>query len=103
MSYDSKKKNRLPLTVSLNPFGTGQCLTTSKRLTKEGDMVVSIPLEQGNVLRHEEYVKGVLYGCVSIPLEQGNVLRPAIFYAENEQESLNPFGTGQCLTTQNFS
>ena len=74
MSYDSKKKNRLPLTVSLNPFGTGQCLTTSKRLTKEGDMVVSIPLEQGNVLRRNAQRLRLLLK-VSIPLEQGNVLR----------------------------
>ena len=36
---------------SLNPFGTGQCLTTV--IVKEDvvGMNVSIPLEQGNVLR----------------------------------------------------
>ena len=41
-----------PLTYSqrLNPFGTGQCLTTVDRLCATAD-TVSIPLEQGSVLR----------------------------------------------------
>ena len=61
---------------------------------------VSIPLEQGNVLRLKG---GKIVGNafeVSIPLEQGNVLRPKrINYALDY--GLNPFGTGQCLTTSN--
>ena len=36
---------------SLNPFGTGQCLTTMKDLLKGMEDAVSIPLEQGSVLR----------------------------------------------------
>ena len=37
---------------------------------------------------------------VSIPLEQGSVLRLASKLGEGESLGLNPFGTGQCLTTQ---
>ena len=36
---------------------------------------VSIPLEQGNVFRHEKLVEVLSRGFVSIPLEQGNVFR----------------------------
>ena len=36
---------------SLNPFGTGQCLTTIASNLDEGAVLVSIPLEQGSVLR----------------------------------------------------
>ena len=37
--------------ISLNPFGTGQCLTTGAKAEVSDSAVVSIPLEQGNVLR----------------------------------------------------
>ena len=37
---------------------------------------------------------------VSIPLEQGSVLRLALELNEKQRKGrLNPFGTGQCLTT----
>ena len=36
---------------SLNPFGTGQCLTTHLNNLKFYSAELSIPLEQGNVLR----------------------------------------------------
>ena len=85
---------------SLNPFGTGQCLTT---LESFNDLIVmstsqslwnravsydyhilyvqkllrlvSIPLEQGSVLRPFEHCFTNSEICVSIPLEQGSVLR----------------------------
>ena len=87
------------------------------------NLLVSIPLEQGNVLRQKPVFHLVARKNVSIPLEQGNVLRlkmqqakkmtilsqslwnRAMSYDFNqlstcfEYRSLNPFGTGQCLTT----
>ena len=36
---------------------------------------------------------------VSIPLEQGNVFRPISANSPNSWVGLNPFGTGQCLST----
>ncbi len=84
----------------LNPFGTGQCLTTremernGKRYilsqslwnravsydlceqpTDQSEHSVSIPLEQGSVLRHLWLELDSLPCKVSIPLEQGSVLR----------------------------
>ena len=59
---------------SLNPFGTGQCLTTMNGLKIHTVYVVSIPLEQGSVLRLLSQLLLVSYQ-VSIPLEQGSVLR----------------------------
>ncbi len=64
---------------------------------------VSIPLEQGSVFRLIEIEYIPLTRDVSIPLEQGSVFRhnqklqnPRIF-------CLNPFRTGQCLSTQVIS
>ena len=57
------------------PFGTGQCLTTLTPCARSRYILVSIPLEQGNVLRPTKAVK------------------------DETKVSLNPFGTGQCLTT----
>ena len=40
-------------------------------------------------------------GDVSIPLEQGNVFRPmTLVDSVFMMTSLNPFGTGQCLSTE---
>ena len=85
--------------LCLNPFGTGQCLTTLTGLGIKNDLKVSIPLEQGNVLRRQNgfysiftkrsqslWNRAMSYDLVttikdngapvvSIPLEQGNVLR----------------------------
>ena len=60
---------------------------------------VSIPLEQGNVFRRLPPNKRFPVPCVSIPLEQGNVFRPKLKLKVNQHLCLNPFGTGQCLST----
>ena len=60
----------------LNPFGTGQCLTTEEKQTVKYRLnFVSIPLEQGSVLRHGYQRPLSRKLDVSIPLEQGSVLR----------------------------
>ena len=62
---------------------------------------VSIPLEQGSVLRQEKISRLVRAEEVSIPLEQGSVLRLSdVSFCAAEITRLNPFGTGQCLTTR---
>ena len=63
---------------------------------------VSIPLEQGNVLRLIDWHQ-LQASWVSIPLEQGNVLRRIRINLCLIEKSLNPFGTGQCLTTEDFT
>ena len=120
-------RQHLQLTVHhallcLNPFGTGQCLSTifvrvlsvCKKSQSLWNRAVSFD-EFGVQLRH--------ISKVSIPLEQGSVFRH-ITQATNVQDflsqslwnravssdfllsgesnfhcSLNPFGTGQCLPT----
>ena len=84
--------------------------------------LVSIPLEQGSVFRHNmvaiclhfslsqslwnravssdlDLVQRQLEEEVSIPLEQGSVFRLKNGNGCGIVERLNPFGTGQCLPT----
>ena len=98
MSYDSLHCHLVShWNLSLNPFGTGQCLTTNENGELRLIALVSIPLEQGSVLRRTTEVscsalsqslwnRAVSYDrgngsrsqrtvAVSIPLEQGSVLR----------------------------
>ena len=51
MSYDKFNMVERVRQESLNPFGTGQCLTTAYRSKITQRRKLSIPLEQGNVLR----------------------------------------------------
>ena len=47
-----KACTRTPKKGCLNPFGTGQCLSTHEiEMEKLRQELVSIPLEQGNVFR----------------------------------------------------
>ena len=43
-------------TIGLNPFGTGQGLSTAVKRAEALDVDVSIPLEQGRVFRHRSRV-----------------------------------------------
>ena len=67
---------------------------------EEREAQVSIPLEQGNVLRHGGG------GQVNIVSESQSLWNRAMSYDKAEEIEhkavligLNPFGTGQCLTT----
>ena len=80
VSYDLRVLATKANITRLNPFGTGQCLTTLVQKWMDVSGNVSIPLEQGSVLRLNEKQRRGQF-----------------------PKSLNPFGTGQCLTTnQNF-
>ena len=83
----------------LNPFGTGQCLSTDGAVQSVAgfnpsqslwNRAVSFDCTRFEVLRDSE---------VSIPLEQGSVFRQQINLLSQQQKGLNPFGTGQCLST----
>ena len=57
-------------------------------------------MEQGSVLRLSDLYVTNWHKDVSIPLEQGSVLRRMnLRKLQVISQSLNPFGTGQCLTT----
>ena len=84
----------------LNPFGTGQCLSTTSTIMVFKRSIVSIPLEQGSVFRLILETGLLLAENVSIPLEQGSVFRQLVMtWNVFIKISLNPFGTGQCLST----
>ena len=62
--------------------------------------VVSIPLEQGNVFRPTLRDKVVALGLSLNPFGTGQCLSTQNASTNNfSKESLNPFGTGQCLST----
>ena len=83
----------------LNPFGTGQCLSTLLLIQLKLQYKGLNPFGTGQCLSTEDAVKGIVSLGVSIPLEQGNVFRLGGFEELNKLEGLNPFGTGQCLST----
>ena len=63
--------------------------------------IVSIPLEQGSVLRRKESAQKTQEKLSLNPFGTGQCLTTAKDkQMSNREESLNPFGTGQCLTTQ---
>ena len=99
MSFDIEEYINVEPQVRLNPFGTGQCLSTWirtfdcicnsrsqslwNRAMSFDELIVkkqlrtknvSIPLEQGNVFR-QKIIQSIFQHRVSIPLEQGNVFR----------------------------
>ncbi len=55
MSFDASNSDSLVMQKSLNPFGTGQCLSTAQKGFIYATQEVSIPLEQGNVFRHNPF------------------------------------------------
>ena len=90
----------LPQPICLNPFGTGQCLSTEVPDWTVPSSIVSIPLEQGSVFRRTTCIASGRVWAVSIPLEQGSVFRQRdLELPEKTLTCLNPFGTGQCLST----
>ena len=80
MSFDHDKKIRGLSQASLNPFGTGQCLSTDDKYS-----VVKLdnslnPFGTGQCLSTNSGRAVCFLLKVSIPLEQGNVFRPQLFY-----------------------
>ena len=101
MSFDEWRRATIYFKNGLNPFGTGQCLSTEAEGEEYLAYIVSIPLEQGNVFRRIVAANDSLINEVSIPLEQGNVFRhDGEVFLHIDAACLNPFGTGQCLSTK---
>ena len=65
------------LLCRLNPFRSGQCLSTDSFCSYWCSCFVSIPFDQGNVFRLNNAIRSVATGI-----------------------GLNPFRSGQCLSTQ---
>ena len=122
MSFDSKCHQLKSLKVCLNPFRSGQCLSTEDIIMSSlKSRFVSIPFDQGNVFRLQTLSFRAVF--VSIPFDQGNVFRPngvssvidlfvSIPFDQGNvfrlrvailtwwvKVCLNPFRSGQCLST----
>ena len=85
----------------LNPFGTGQCLSTQLKGQELIFATVSIPLEQGSVFRHSEWANQQKVRSQSLWNRAASFDHIHIG-RRRTVKSLNPFGTGQCLSTGIF-
>ena len=91
-------KQTFSSTLCLNPFGTGQCLSTEIEIEGKPTFVSqslwnrAMSFDLNNLAINKKLF-------VSIPLEQGNVFRRRINHQSIIEQGLNPFGTGQCLST----
>ena len=61
--------------------------------------IVSIPFEQGDVFRPKSLDYAYHWHRVSIPFEQGDVFRHYIGTVTSDDNGLNPFRAGRCLST----
>ncbi len=101
MSFDSLPNMLKRPSKSLNPFRTGQCLSTLALGTNKGEKSRLNPFRTGQCLSTTHLTKPSCSGRVLIPFVQGNVFRQDrlkihILIAG----CLNPFRTGQCLSTE---
>ena len=88
------------LKPSLNPFGTGQGLSTHQAIIEQEEDECLNPFGTGQGLSTHfgQRIKILLW--VSIPLEQGRVFRQCCGWIHDMAGTrLNPFGTGQGLST----
>ena len=99
MSFDNIDYNGLQKINCLNPFGTGQCLSTHTGNWIAFGRKCLNPFGTGQCLSTEPKEIAINSTSVSIPLEQGSVFRPNEISTHPNLISLNPFGTGQCLST----
>ena len=76
MSFDAQPQQTAPNTAGLNPFGTGQCLSTKTCFTI-ADMNGESQSLWNRAMSFDPFTKE----------------------SDEPAESLNPFGTGQCLST----
>ena len=100
MSFDLPKSVKLPACLRLNPFGTGQCLSTCVYFINTVTRHLSQSLWNRAMSFDSNRCPSITLTHVSIPLEQGNVFRHNILLKKDIIFRLNPFGTGQCLSTQ---
>ena len=100
VSYDVQSYLLLVHLLGLNPFGTGQCLTTSVTSSVSAVGLGPNPFGTGQclttveliALQHQHHPSQSLWNrAVSYDLLSRSIIW--------QSKSLNPFGTGQCLTT----
>ena len=83
MSFDIENNPVLNFLACLNPFGTGQCLSTNDEEVIKTELRGLNPFGTGQCLSTIINLQCWYYYPVSIPLEQGNVFRLKIIYLYN--------------------
>ena len=100
MSSDQLIRNVQILVGGLNPFGTGQCLPTYEELCSENLYNESQSLWNRAVSSDFAVRMGAGVHLASQSLWNRAVSSDAyVHFKYDVPESLNPFGTGQCLPT----
>ena len=86
--------------IRLNPFRSGQCLSTLRNKMEELGITESQSLSIRAMSFDIVGLGSVLGdGSVSIPFDQGNVFRQMDSRLTEMDKGLNPFRSGQCLST----
>ena len=85
----------------LNPFRTGQCLSTKTDVFIPFQTGSLNPFRTGQCLSTFKGIVGAVELLVLIPFVQGSVFRLKSLFVTLNLLSLNPFRTGQCLSTSN--
>ena len=100
MSYFLSIVGRQKQNLRLNPFGTGQCLTTSISEIMFSSTFRLNPFGTGQCLTTYRYLFHSQLIYLSQSLWNRAMSYDIIFILYlNALRGLNPFGTGQCLTT----
>ena len=99
MSYDFYKLKNHHEFGGLNPFGTGQCLTTLRiNLLKIEEKSQSLWNRAMSYDRNRYLL--VIHQVRSQSLWNRAMSYDLISFNDGSLKCLNPFGTGQCLTTK---
>ena len=100
MSFDNTNTQQKENIMSLNPFRSGQCLSTVEHgnddFLPEQSQSLSIRAMSFDIVGLGSVLGD---GSVSIPFDQGNVFRQMDSRLTEMDKGLNPFRSGQCLST----
>ena len=100
MSFDLLNTNQIAIQQAcLNPFRAGRCLSTDDECRSNEHFDVSIPFEQGDVFRQEQYQLVLLLLLSLNPFRAGRCLSTKIIRRIKTTLGLNPFRAGRCLST----
>ena len=100
MSFDKKKKGEVMFSVKSQSLWNRAMSFDNQLVAKQWEQKVSIPLEQGNVFRQRFSPSENFLPSLN-PFGTGQCLSTYILTTQRHFRSgLNPFGTGQCLSTK---
>ena len=100
MSFDRSVATGISVSVGLNPFRTGRCLSTDMLFNNLKQKRVSIPFEQGDVFRLFSTVSdGASLASQSLSIRAMS-FDICVLVRSQTSTSLNPFRSRRCLSTE---